>query len=82
MLEDAGSRLLAFAEEHVPADRLGSCFVGHGSIHGEILRMSEQIKADLIVMASHKPAVRDYLLGPNAAHVMRHASVSVLIIRN
>ena len=32
-------------------------------------------------MASHRPELRDYLIGPNAARVMRHADASVLVVR-
>ncbi|MBT6187404.1 MAG: universal stress protein, partial [Rhodospirillales bacterium] len=31
---------------------------------------------------SHRPALKDYLLGPNAAQVVRHADVSVLVVRD
>jgi nucleotide-binding universal stress UspA family protein len=81
MLEEARGRLHRFAEEHVPDDRRGACLIGHGSVHGEILRMAGEIDADLIVMAAQKPGLRDYLLGPHAAHVVRHAPMSVLIVR-
>ena len=37
--------------------------------------------ADLIVMASHRPELKDYLLGPNSARVVRHAECSVLVVR-
>ncbi len=30
--------------------------------------------AERIVIASHRPELRDYPLGPNAARVMRHAN--------
>ena len=43
---------------------------------------SEAIKADLIVMGSHRPELRDYLLGPNAARVVRHAPCSVVVVRS
>jgi nucleotide-binding universal stress UspA family protein len=36
----------------------------------------------MIVMASHRPELKDYLLGPNAARVVRHAECSVLVVRN
>ncbi|BBI52898.1 hypothetical protein HORIV_53190 [Vreelandella olivaria] len=37
---------------------------------------------DLIVMASHtKRKFVDYVLGPNAEHVVHHAKVSVMIVR-
>ena len=56
--------------------------VGQGSIHREIIAAAEKADADLIVMASHKPTARDYLLGANAAHVVRHAACSVMVVRN
>ncbi len=55
--------------------------VGYGSIYEEILEAATETKCDLIVMASHRPALKDYLLGPNAARVVRHADCSVLVVR-
>lgn len=52
-----------------------------GSIGREILTAAEDRKADLIVMASHRPEMVDYLIGPNAAHVAHHARCSVLVLR-
>ena len=53
----------------------------HGTIYHEICRIAENAGSDLIVMASHRPEVKDYLLGPNAARVVRHAKQSVFIVR-
>jgi len=52
-----------------------------GSIGREILATAEGRRADLIVMASHRPEMLDYLIGPNAAHVAHHANCSVLVLR-
>lgn len=52
-----------------------------GSISAEILAAAEEVKADLIVMASHRPEMLDYLIGPNAAYVAQHAPCSVLVVR-
>ena len=56
--------------------------VDHGTIYEEILRVAAQTGCDLIVVASHRPALKDYLLGPNAARVVRHAACSVLVVRD
>ncbi|MHA1158288.1 MAG: universal stress protein [Alphaproteobacteria bacterium] len=56
--------------------------VVHGSIYREIIHHAEETQSDLIVMASHRPAMRDYLLGPNAVQVVTHAAQSVLVVRN
>jgi nucleotide-binding universal stress UspA family protein len=55
--------------------------LSHGTIYDEILQYAEKIKCDLIVMGSHRPEFKDYLLGPNAARVVRHAKQSVFVVR-
>jgi nucleotide-binding universal stress UspA family protein len=51
------------------------------SIYDEILRQAKEAGADLIVVGSHRPAMKDYLLGTNAGRVVRHATCSVLVAR-
>jgi len=56
--------------------------VTHGvSIYDQILVLAQEIGADLIVVGSHRPAMKDYLLGTNASRVVRHARCSVLVAR-
>ncbi len=55
--------------------------VAHGTIYDEIMKVADKLDCDLIVMASHRPALKDYLLGPNAARVVRHARQSVFVVR-
>lgn len=52
-----------------------------GDASREILTLANSSKADLILIASHKPGLQDYLLGSTAARVVRHASCSVLVLR-
>ena len=56
--------------------------VAHGTIYEEVLAAARKLNCDLIVMTSHRPELKDYLLGPNAARVMRHAKQSVFIVRD
>jgi nucleotide-binding universal stress UspA family protein len=51
------------------------------SIYAEILAAAEAAQADLVVVGSHRPAMKDYLLGTNASRVVRHAHCSVLVAR-
>ncbi|MDA7945955.1 MAG: universal stress protein [Hyphomicrobiaceae bacterium] len=46
-----------------------------------ILDAAEEIGADLIIIASHRPGLQDYLLGSTAGRVVRHAKCSVLVLR-
>jgi nucleotide-binding universal stress UspA family protein len=59
-----------------------SSVVRQGGIYHEILEEATTIKADLIVMTSHRPAMRTYFLGSNAGHVVRYAKCSVLVVRH
>ena len=55
--------------------------VRSGNVYVEVLAQAEQAKADLIILGAHKPELKDYLLGPSAARIMRHADCSVLVVR-
>ena len=55
--------------------------IATGSVSGGILDAAQWAGADLIVLASHKPEMKDYLLGANASRVVRRAPCSVLVVR-
>jgi nucleotide-binding universal stress UspA family protein len=59
-----------------------SGIVRQGGIYHEVLEEAATFKADLIVMSSHRPAMRTYFLGSNAGHVVRYAKCSVLVVRD
>jgi len=80
-LENANRALHDFVKQTFPDDVSVQHIVGHGSIYQEILACAKEIGADLIVMASHRPDLADYLIGPNASRVTRHADCSVLVVR-
>ena len=46
-----------------------------------IVEYAEEHDIDCIVIASHRPELKDYLLGSTASRVVRHSPCSVLVIR-
>ena len=68
-------------ESGIAAERISSV-VRQGGIYHEILEETAAMKADLVVMTSHRPAMRTYFLGSNAGHVVRYAKCSVLVVRH
>lgn len=52
-----------------------------GRVYEQILRLAKQSGADLIVVGAHTADLADYLLGPNAARIVRHAKCSVYVVR-
>ena len=55
--------------------------VSEGSPKDKILAMAKSLPADLVIISSHRPDITTYLLGSNAAAVVRHAECSVLVVR-
>lgn len=55
--------------------------IATGKAYEEILHAAREAGSDLIVIGSHKPDLKDYLLGPNAARVVRHSDCSVYVVR-
>ncbi len=52
-----------------------------GTVYEQVLHAARTDGADVIVIGSHRPALRDYLLGPNASRVVRHSECSVFVVR-
>ncbi len=80
-LEGAREQLHDFVGQHVPDGVTVQHVVGYGTVYEEILRVAREIEADLILLAAHRPELKDFLLGPNAARVVRHFDGSVLVVR-
>ena len=78
---DATAKLEELSAKHVPAGIAVDHRVAHGTIYKEILSAATDLGCDLIVMAAHRPELEDYLIGPNAARVVRHGKCSVLVVR-
>lgn len=82
LTDEASKALHKFVKDHIPADKKVQHIVAKGSVYECIINTADKIKADLIIMSAHRPELKDYLLGPNAAKVVRHSNISVLVVRN
>ena len=81
-LERAEGELERIVKEVVPDDLKCEIHLEHGSIRAHILDESKRTGADLIVMAAHPPdQLREFLIGSHADWIVRHAPISVLVLR-
>ncbi|HHI82163.1 MAG TPA: universal stress protein [Rhizobiales bacterium] len=80
-LKATRAELDKFVADNIPSDLLGETRAVHGTIYKRIIINADDMGCDLIVIGSHRPEKADYLLGPNAARVVRHASQSVFVVR-
>ena len=81
LMDNAKDVLHKFVADRVPEEIKVQHIVADGTIYKAIIETADDIGADLIIMGSHRPELQDYLLGPNAARVVRHSQKSVLVVR-
>ncbi|MEM8655315.1 MAG: universal stress protein [Pseudomonadota bacterium] len=80
-LATAKSELGAWATDTIPQDVTCHVHVAEGTVYDQIIRTANALDIDAIVVGAHRPELKDYLIGPNAARVARHATQSVFVIR-
>ncbi|MCA0044482.1 universal stress protein [Celeribacter litoreus] len=81
------ARLAKFAKEL--ADRYGRPVSPHPVIATDLridldallMKASEELGADLVVMASHVPGFVEYIFGSNAGTLASHSKMSVFVVR-
>lgn len=80
---------VADALEHAK-DALASRVADQPDVQSELIKghsgraitdHAKKVGADCIIIGSHKPGLRDFLLGSTAARVVRHAQCSVHVLR-
>jgi len=80
--DKAADLLRAFTTAELGAsDEKVRHLVAVGSVYEEVLNTAKLSNADLIVIGAHRLDLKDYLLGPNAARVVRHSDCSVYVVR-
>lgn len=77
---DTEKSLFSFAKKNLPGVNTDAR-VEQGTVYESIINTAREVNADLIIMSAHRPELKDYLLGPNAARVVRHSDCSVLVVR-
>lgn len=79
--QEAIGLLNEWAKDVIPEELNVQMHVGHGTIYDQIIKFAKSLNADAIVVGAHSPELKDYLVGPNSARVVRHSYQSVFVIR-
>jgi nucleotide-binding universal stress UspA family protein len=82
IVQEALDRLNDIVSKRVPSGTKVNTISRHGTVYEQVLKVAEELGADQIVVGAHRPAVSDFLLGPNTARIVRHATCSVNVVRN
>lgn len=81
IVQEALQKLNQIVSEHAPDGMKTKTIARHGTAYEEILKVAKDVGATMIVLGAHRPALSDYLIGPTAARVVRHAECSVNVMR-
>lgn len=82
VLEAAHQRLATLGRAHLDARCLDPAIVRSGNPFHEITEAARELKADLIVIATHGyTGIKRALMGSTAERVVRHAQCPVLTVR-
>ena len=83
MVAEAKEHLNALVTKALDADQNAKVrhVIATGRAYEEVLNLAKKTGASLIVVGAHKADISDYLLGPNAARVVRRATCSVHVVR-
>ncbi len=83
MVTEAKEHLNALVTKALDAEKNSKVrhVVATGRAYEEVLSLARKTDPLLIVVGAHKADLADYLLGPNAARVVRHAKCSVYVVR-
>lgn len=86
--EEFGEKLEAFAEGEAARHGISAkahVIVSHDpttDVDDALLKVADEIDADLILMASHRPGMADYFWPSNGGKVAAHSNASVLVVRD
>ena len=81
-VDRARERLEEYSAAHLQELEEIELVVGVGTPHVEIVRLAEEKKADLVVMATHgRGFISHAILGSTAERVLRRAPCPVLVVR-
>lgn len=80
-VEAARAAMEAWASEKMPDDIDYQIHLAEGTVYDQIIKTAHRMAIEVIIVGSHRPELKDYLIGPNAARVARHAEQSVFVVR-
>ena len=82
LVAEAEEKLQQIVREYLPEGCEAETLSRYGTVYQQIIEVAEAISATEIMMAAHRPSLRDYLIGPNTARVVRHAQQTVTVVRD
>lgn len=81
ILAKSKESLEGWVSSNIPKEVTTELHFKRGTVYDQIIKTANELDVGGIFVGAHSPALKDYLIGPNAARVARHAKQSVFVIR-
>jgi len=63
------------------AEAKADIHIRFGTVYDQVITLANELDANLIVVGGGREDLKDYLLGSNAARIVRHSDRSVMVLR-
>ena len=63
------------------AEDASHLYVRSGNVRDQVIALTDELKADVVIVGSRNPGIQTHLLGSEAANIVRYAHVPVFVVR-
>lgn len=81
LIKNSEEKLSELAKKSTLQESSIHIHVRSGNIRDEVIRLADELQADVVIIGSRNPNIQTHLLGSEAASIVRYAHVPVFVVR-
>jgi universal stress protein G len=78
LVKNAEEKLAELAKKSTLPESDIQIHVRSGNVRDEVIKLADELQADVVIIGSRNPNIQTHLLGSEAASIVRYAHVPVL----
>lgn len=81
LIKNSEEKLSELAKKSTLQESSIHIHVRSGNIRDEVIKLADELQADVVIIGSRNPNIQTHLLGSEAASIVRYAHVPVFVVR-
>ncbi|HFP9200426.1 TPA: universal stress protein [Raoultella ornithinolytica] len=81
LVKNSEEKLAELAKKSILPESDIHIHVRSGNIRDEVIKLADELQADVVIIGSRNPNIQTHLLGSEAASIVRYAHVPVFVVR-
>ncbi|VTM75740.1 universal stress protein [Raoultella planticola] len=81
LVKNSEEKLAELAKKSTSPESDIHIHVRSGNIRDEVIKLADELQADVVIIGSRNPNIQTHLLGSEAASIVRYAHVPVFVVR-